>query len=329
MLKSDHPSTRQRNEGVATLAPAGGPSQPARRDYWWVLAIAAVIGAFSWPLFELGRFSLGSEVYSHILLVPLVSGYLIWTQRSLLPRRAAFSVRAAIVPVAAGGLVLLIYFALKSAGWKPPPADALALTTLAFLLLLTGTLAAFLGWAVIRAIAFPLGFLVFMLPMPGWIERGIETFLQHGSASVAYGLFTIAGTPVLRQDLVFQLPGIALEVARECSGIRSTLALFITSVVAGHLFLQSPWRRTLLAVAVIPLALLRNGVRIFTIGELCVRISPEMVHSYIHRQGGPIFFLLSLIPFSLFLLLLARSERSAAARAQQTLPSRESARTAS
>jgi exosortase/archaeosortase family protein len=85
--------------------------------------------------------------------------------------------------------------------------------------------------------------------------------------------------------------------------------LFITSILAGHLFLRSPWKRSVLAAAVIPLALLRNGFRVFTIGELCVHIGPQMIDSFIHRRGGPIFFALSLLPFFLLLFFLAKSDR--------------------
>jgi exosortase/archaeosortase family protein len=104
-----------------------------------------------------------------------------------------------------------------------------------------------------------------------------------------------------------------MEVAPQCSGIHSTLVLFIVSLVAGYLFLQRPWARAVLAVAVAPLALLRNGFRIFTIGQLCVQVDPDMINSFIHRQGGPLFFALSLIPFFLLLLLLRRLEHRRAA----------------
>jgi len=160
----------------------------------------------------------------------------------------------------------------------------------------------------VRALAFPLLFLVFMVPFPAFLRSGLETFLQHGSAEFAHLLFRLCGTTVYYQDLLFRLPGINLEVAPECSGIRSSLALFITSLIAGHFFLRTRWKCAVLTLAVIPLALVRNGFRIFTIGELCVHVSPDMINSYIHRQGGPVFFVLSLIPFFLLLRVLYRSE---------------------
>jgi exosortase/archaeosortase family protein len=63
-----------------------------------------------------------------------------------------------------------------------------------------------------------------------------------------------------------------------------------------------------LTLAVIPLALLRNGFRVFTIGQLCINIGPHMIDSFIHKKGGPIFFALSLVPFFLILVFLRKSE---------------------
>jgi exosortase/archaeosortase family protein len=114
--------------------------------------------------------------------------------------------------------------------------------------------------------------------------------------------------PVLRQGIDFQFPGFALEVAPQCSGIHSSLVLFITSLLAGHLFLRSPWRRGALTLAVIPLGIMRNGLRVLVLGELCVNVSPEMINSPIHHHGGPLFFVLSLGPFFLLLFLLRRAE---------------------
>jgi exosortase C (VPDSG-CTERM-specific) len=176
-------------------------------------------------------------------------------------------------------------------------------------LFFTGICCWFLSGPAVRALAFPLGFLVFLAPLPVAVESAVEFFLQHGSSLVAQIFFQVIGTPVFRDDTIFHLPGFSLQVAPECSGIHSTLALFITSLVAGRVLLRSTRNRTILTLAVLPIALLRNGLRIATIGELCVRYGPEMIDSSIHRQGGPIFFAISLVPFSLLLLFLFRADR--------------------
>jgi exosortase C (VPDSG-CTERM-specific) len=178
-------------------------------------------------------------------------------------------------------------------------------------LLLLGGALLFLGTDTLRQIAFPLAFLVFTLPFPLAVREWLEGFFQNTSADAASFFFWLAGMPAVRDDLQvlqIQLPGITLEVAPECSGIHSSLVLFITSLLAGYHFLRAPWKRAALALAVIPLGFLRNGFRIFVIGELCVNVNPDMINSRIHRQGGPVFFALSLIPLFLLLFLLRRGD---------------------
>jgi exosortase C (VPDSG-CTERM-specific) len=180
--------------------------------------------------------------------------------------------------------------------------------TLSMIFLLLACVFAFVGWGTVRRVAFPVAFLFFIVPLPTIVHRLIENLLQNGSADVAYWLLSLSGMPVLRHGTYFQLPAFSLEVAPECSGIHSTFVLFITSLLAGHVFLRSPWRRGALALAVIPLALVRNGFRVFVIGQLCVNVGPDMINSYIHHKGGPIFFALSLVPFFLLLWALRKWE---------------------
>ena len=138
-------------------------------------------------------------------------------------------------------------------------------------------------------------------------RKPVLQYFRHGGVA---GKSTTARIlqAVLRDGTVFQLPGIVIRVAQECSGIRSSWVLFVTSILASHLFLKSPWRRALLVAFVIPLGILRNGFRIVVIGLLCVHVGPEMIHSIIHRRGGPFFFALSLIPLFLVLWWLRRTD---------------------
>jgi exosortase/archaeosortase family protein len=95
----------------------------------------------------------------------------------------------------------------------------------------------------------------------------------------------------------------------------------MTSLVAGHIFLRSRWKRAILTLFVIPLALARNGLRVFTIGQLCVYKGPHMIDSDIHHKGGPIFFALSLIPFFALVFFLVKSDRKAKASNPKTVVS--------
>ncbi len=277
--------------------------------FW--LAAGILLAVFCAPLWAVGQLALHSELYSYILLVPVVSVGLVWMDRDRLTANGM----TAPAPLSAlllilGGALLAWYGYEVFLGGQLERQDQLALSMYAFAALFAGICCLFLDRGILRRIVFPLGFLVFLAPFPIAAEQALEKFLQYASSDVAYALFVTARTPTFRTGTFFQLPGFALVVAPECSGIHSTVALFITSLVAGQVLLRSRWKRALLAAAVLPIALLRNGFRVFVIGELCVHVSPDMINSYIHRHGGPIFFVLSLIPFSLLLLWLLRSERA-------------------
>jgi exosortase C (VPDSG-CTERM-specific) len=278
-----------------------------------VAVAAALIILFARPIGDLARLSFSSDLYSYIPMVPLISVFLIWTGRRALPSGFIPAPRLALIPLSTGLLFLASYGWARSGGWKPELSDYLALMTVSLILLLASGCLFVLGKATLRAIAFPAAFLFLAAPIPSQLHAWIEQFLQHASADTAHLLFWMSGTAVFRQGLVFQLPGFIFEVAPECSGIHSTLVLFIIGLLAAHLFLRTPWRRALLVVAVIPVALFRNGVRIFTIGQLCVHFGPDMIDSYIHRHGGPIFFVLSLVPFYICLAILQKSESRRAA----------------
>jgi len=293
------------NKSNSVLAPT------TDRMRGFMVATVALLLVFSVPLYHWIRFAFGSDLYSHMVLIPFISAYLVWQQRKSLPRFLTPARPWAVFPFVAGAVLLGLYGLLALSGTALQTDDTLALTMLSLVLFFLGACCWFLGRETLRAIAFPLVFLVFMAPFPHFVRTWGETFLQHGSAWTAYAFFKVAGTPVFNDGMVFRLPGFSLEVAPQCSGVHSTVALFITSLVAAYFFLRRPWTRATLTLAVIPLAFLRNGFRVFTIGELCVHVGPHMIDSPIHHHGGPLFFALSLIPFFLLLLWLIRLDRRA------------------
>ena len=204
-------------------------------------------------------------------------------------------------------------FSCSLTGWTFAgrlPADNyyFVLLTISFLCCLGAGGFFFFGRDWMRAAAFPLAYLIFMIPMPDAMADALESASKYASAEVANLLFHLSGTPFLRAGLIFQLPNITIEVAQECSGIRSSWVLLMTSILAANLFLKTRWRRFALVAFVIPLAILRNGFRILVIGLLCVNVGPHMIHSLIHRRGGPLFFMLSLIPFFLVLWWLRKGD---------------------
>jgi exosortase C (VPDSG-CTERM-specific) len=287
---------------------AGRPRAYGRGFVIWLVSLAAI---FARPLYQLAMHAAGSSLHSHILLIPFVSAYLIYLQRKSLPTRYYSSPGLAVIPLVAGSAAAAAGWSLRSSGWPLGENDYLALMALSFVCFIAAGGFLFLGRKWMAAAAFPIAFLIFMIPMPDAMADSLETGSKLASAEAANLFFKISGTPILRDGNIFQLPNIIIEVAQECSGIRSSWVLFITSLLGAHLFLKSPWRQAVLVAFVIPLGIVRNGFRVFVIGMLCVHIGPAMIHSVIHRRGGPLFFVLSLIPLFLLLWWLRRGETTA------------------
>jgi exosortase C (VPDSG-CTERM-specific) len=298
-------------DGVSAASPARTPSRRSRlahRLLGFSFAVAGLIAAYGATFISLAVHAAGSTLHSHILLIPFVSVYLLYIRRSELPNEYSSSPSWATVGLLIGLAALI---AARAPGVFDPPLshnDHLALMTFSFISLLAAGGFLFLGQKWMVATTFPFAFLIFMSPMPDAMADSLETASKLASAEAASVFFNMGGTPVLRDSTVFQLPNITIQVAQECSGIRSSWVLVITSLLASNLFLKSNWRRLALVCFVLPLGIVRNGFRVWVIGMLCVHIGPQMIHSVVHRRGGPVFFVLSLIPLFLLLWWLRRGE---------------------
>ena len=136
--------------------------------------------------------------------------------------------------------------------------------------------------------------------------------LQIGSAEAAYGFFKLSGVPVLREGFIFNLPGMSIEVAKQCSGIRSSIALFITSIIAGQLFLQTGWKKAVLALSIFPITIFKNGLRIVTLSLLGTYVDPRILSSELHKSGGIPFFFVALALLTPILWGLRKTEKKGA-----------------
>jgi len=286
------------------------PSNHGKKWRFWGAAcfLIVLVAAFGQSLFALTNYAARSDLYSYILLVPFVSGYLLYIRRHQFPKNYVTNFPLAIVLLVAAAGMLIFSYGSHSEAKMPIEAERLALVTLSFLCCVAAGGFFFFGRDWMRSAAFPLAYLIFMVPMPDPMRDALESASKSASAEVANLFFHLSGTPFLRQGAIFQLPNITVEVAQECSGIRSSLVLVMTGILAANLFLKTSWRRIVLVAFVIPLGILRNGFRILVIGLLCANIGPQMIHSPIHTRGGPLFFALSLVPFLLLLLWLHRGE---------------------
>jgi exosortase C (VPDSG-CTERM-specific) len=277
-----------------------------RRLTAWAVCVGVLALLFARPLVGLVSLANQNSLHSHVVLVPFITAYLLIIQRRTLPSTYNTSISGCAL-MACGGLAAVVAANVWAAALSFN--DYVAVMTAAFVSFIAAGGFLFLGARWMSAAAFPLAFLVFMIPLPDAVALWLERVSVLASAEVASWFLNLSGTLMIREGTIFELPGITLRVTEECSGIRSSWVLFITSILASHVMLEDRWRRLVLVGFVLPLAIVRNAFRIFVIAQLCIQIGPYMINSIIHRRGGPFFFALSLIPLFLVLIWLWRGER--------------------
>jgi exosortase len=262
---------------------------------------------FSGALYRLISSAERGDYYSHIPLIPLVTVYLIYTERKRIFGSVEYSYAAGGILVLAGILVRLLAETRVLAFNQN---DYTSVAVFGGLLFLTGGFVLSFGTRSVRQALFPLLFLLFMVPVPSLLMDGFIYLLQVGSTEVSYYFFMLAGVPIFREGFVFNLPGLSVEVAKQCSGIRSSLALVITVVLASHLFLRSGWRKAVLILAIFPITIIKNGIRILTITLLALHVDIKfLTHGWLHQSGGFVFFIPALALLGTILWGLRRMER--------------------
>jgi exosortase len=165
------------------------------------------------------------------------------------------------------------------------------------------------GTRLTRKFLFPLGFLLWMVPIPELLLASIITFLQQWSAFAAQLLFTAVGVPVSQDGFFLTIPGLTVEVAKECSSIRSSLMLVVTTMVLAQLLLRSFWRKLLVVAVAVPLSVAKNGLRIFVIAMLGTKVDPAYLNGRLHHQGGVVFLAIALLVIFLLLWILRKCEQ--------------------
>jgi exosortase len=276
-----------------------GSSNGWRR--WALLASIALIGILGrHALYSLLQLAFSNAEYSHILLVlPIVLAFVI-LERNHEKLNSSSSLLGVVLVL----LGVAVWFSARIV----PAVFGLTLQISAVVLWIWASVFLIYGWKVFRAALFPMLFLLLLIPWPAPVVEKLTELLQAGSTAAAFWMFKMAGIAVTRQGFVISLPSMDIEVAKECSGIRSTVMLFVTTLVLGQWYLTSTWRKMLLALLVFFIGILRNGLRIFILSVLGTYVNEGWLDGNLHHRGGVAFFVLGLAMIVLVLWLLKRSE---------------------
>jgi exosortase len=245
---------------------------------WWRPLIATLVLAAN------------DNEYTHIFLIIPVSAALIFLEWPGLRVEPKPNVRV-------GSALLLLATLIGALGRWPGFGSSrdlqLSLSMMAVVTWWIGAFVVCFGSRAARLLVFPLCFLYWLVPIPEFALDRMVGLLQLGSAWTARALFAAAGVPVTQSGVLLSIPRLTIEVAKECSSIRSSLMLVVTSMVLAHLFLRSMGRKIFLVLVAIPLSIARNGFRIFTLSMLGLHVDPGFLFGSLHQKGGILFFILA------------------------------------
>jgi exosortase len=262
--------------------------------------------------------ALANDAYTHILLIFPLSAALIYLDSKYMDSKApdskALRIRPQPSPSIGAALLALALVIGGYARWGmgATPGDVrLSLAMFALVMWWLASVLLCFGARTFHSFLFPLCFLFLMVPIPDFALSRIIEFLQQQSALAARIMFRAARVPVTQDGIMLSIPNLDIEVSLECSSIRSSLMLVVTTMVFAHLFLRSWWRKVLLVAAAIPLSVAKNGLRIFTIAELGTRVDPGFLDGKLHHNGGILFFGITVVAVGALLWVLRRTELQA------------------
>lgn len=257
------------------------------------------------------RLALRNDGYTHILLVLPVSAVLIALRLRDSAGQISPSLRGGVAMLAAAALIGII-------GLRWERVDVTAVVgmrwTIEMLALAVWWMGAFVlcfGTRLARHCAFPLLFLLWLVPMPEIALRYVVVSLQHGTAWLTREMFAMVGVPVTGSGTVVTVPGLSVEVAEECSSIRSSMILIVVATVMAGLMVRSYWSRLIIILISIPLAVAKNALRVFTLEALGAYVNPAILNSPLHHQGGVLFLIVAVaILFGLVALMRRLENRN-------------------
>ena len=275
------------------------PTAWSRNGIWWVVAAlcAALLGVvYSNALVSMFNVWVDDENYGHGFFVPVISLFLIWlkrdTIRALEPRGSWWGLSLILVGVALYGLGEL--------------GALYTLLHLSFWCVVVGLCWAALGRPILRALSFPLLYLLTMIPLPQFLLQGLSGQLQLLSSALGVGCLQVVGVTAYREGNVIDLGPIQLQVVEACSGLRYLFPLMSLALLCAYLFRGPMWKRAAVFVSSMPIAIVLNGFRIGVIGVLVEFFGAGAADGFLHLFEGWVIFLISLAILGLVMWGLSR-----------------------
>jgi exosortase D (VPLPA-CTERM-specific) len=237
---------------------------------------------------------LNNEDYSHGLLIVPIAAYLVWQKRAEL-------LSVDIRPDWRALSVLLLAIAVFIVGELGAELFTTRVSMVFFIIGLTWFIC---GSKVVRVLRFPLAFLFLMIPLPGFVYRNLTFPLQLMSSTGAVGILNILGISAYCEGNVIDLGTMRLQVVEACNGLRYILPLLSLGILFAFFFQKAIWKRILLVLFTVPVAMLANISRIAGTGILAEYWGTRVADGFLHSFSGWVVFMVSLGLLGLFNCIL-------------------------
>jgi exosortase len=247
--------------------------------------VGAVLVLYFGVVSSLARQWASDDNFSHGFFVVPLAAFFAWERRGALARAPH---RPSLLGLAIIVASLLLFLAGITAA-------ELFLTRISLIGLVAGTTLYVWGRDQFRILAFPIAFLLLMIPPPAILFNQVAFPLQLLASRAGEAAISLAGIPVLREGNVLQLPTRTLEIVEACSGIRSLVSLITLAVVLGYFTRRPVGERAVLVLAAVPIAILANGARVAGTGLASEWIGPEAADGFFHAFSGWIIFVFAFI----------------------------------
>ena len=272
------------SQSVEDLTPLRSAAEGKAACLWYYPALLRTVG-LGLPLLLLCAPTVGDLVnlwwngygFSHGFLVPLVSLYLAWLQGPTLRR---IPVAPALWPgLLLAGVATLLLLASQAGG-------VVTTAGIALILVLAGLVLLLCGWGYLKALAFPLAYLIFMTPVLDFLTEPLEWPFQLLTANMSVTMLQALGIPVLLENSIYIiLPTVTLEVARECSGAGLLIAVLAIGLPLASLTLRAWWSRITLVVSSVMVAIMANWIRVAVMGVYAQAGGKDLHGPYHILQG--------------------------------------------
>jgi exosortase D (VPLPA-CTERM-specific) len=236
------------------------------------------------------------EEYSHGVLIPFISAFLIWQRKDTL-ERLPFTGSIAGLGLMLLGLLLFIMGRMSALS---------LLINYAMIIVIAGLFLSCMGWQAFRVILVPVLLLFLMIPLPGFLYETFSANMQLISSDIGVAIIRMFGISVFLEGNVIDLGIMKLQVVEACSGLRYLFPLMTLGLIAAYFYKDSLWKRITVVLSSIPITILMNSVRIGIIGVLVEHWGRPMAEGFLHDFEGWLVFMACTLVLVAEIWLLSR-----------------------